>query len=67
MAEKLLNDPMHWRNRAEEARAQAKQLNDPEARRKMLEIADGYERIAERAEQRLRGSEKAEEGNGRSL
>lgn len=51
-----LNDPEHWRDRAEEARLRAEQLGDPEARRMMLEIAAGYERIAERAEQRLRDS-----------
>ena len=42
----------HWRDRAEETRAVAEQLDDPEARRIMLEIAAGYERLAERAQAR---------------
>jgi len=50
---RLMNDAAHWRARAEEARVHAEQICDPEARRMMLEIAAGYERIAERAEQRL--------------
>jgi hypothetical protein len=35
----LLDDPEHWRSRAEEARAVAEQLSDPEAKRTMLRIA----------------------------
>jgi hypothetical protein len=40
--------------RAEEARVNAEQIGDPEAKRMMLEIAEGYLRLAERAEQRRR-------------
>jgi hypothetical protein len=29
MRNRLVDDPNHWRNRAEEARAQAEQLNEP--------------------------------------
>jgi hypothetical protein len=36
----------------------AEQMSDPEARRMMLEIAEGYLRLAERAEQRRRELEK---------
>jgi hypothetical protein len=50
---KLLNDARHWRDRAEEARIRAEQMRDPDARAKMLGIAASYERIAERAEERL--------------
>jgi hypothetical protein len=50
---KLLNDARHWRDRAEEARIHAEQMHDPDARGKMLGIAASYERIAERAEERL--------------
>ena len=50
MKEALINDPEHWRSRAEEARAIAGDLKDPEPRRIMLEIAKGYDRLAEHAE-----------------
>ena len=53
LANKLLNDPKHWRDRAEEARIHAEQMRDPEACRMMLETAAGYERLAKKAEQRL--------------
>jgi len=53
---KLLDNPKHWRNRAEEARVHAERLGDTEARGTMLAIAAGYDRIAERAEERLRSS-----------
>ena len=49
----LLNNVRHWRERAEEARAVAGQLNHPEAKRIMLGIAEGYERMAKLAEERL--------------
>jgi hypothetical protein len=45
----LLKDPAHWRERAEEARRVAEALADPKARQTMLEIAESYERLAERA------------------
>jgi hypothetical protein len=48
----LLNSVRHWLDRAEEARAVAGQINDPEARRVMLGIAEGYERMAKLAEER---------------
>jgi hypothetical protein len=54
----LMNNPVHWRNRAEEARVNAEQISDPESKRMMLEIAEGYLRLAERAERRLQ-SEKS--------
>jgi hypothetical protein len=47
-------DPQHWRRRAEEARTLADELTDAEAKRKMLKIAEDYEALAMRAEQRLR-------------
>ncbi len=48
----LINDPDHWRQRAQEARAIADQLADAAAKGTMLKIADGYEHLAERAEAR---------------
>jgi hypothetical protein len=41
-----------WRALAEEARQQAEFMTDPDARRLMLGIAEGYERLAERAKLR---------------
>ena len=54
MAKVPINDPKHWRDRAEEARAHAEQMIDPDSKRKMLRIADDYEELARRAEKRLR-------------
>jgi hypothetical protein len=54
------DDPKHWRRLAEEARAAADQLTDPEARRLMIEIAQGYEALAAIAEKKLADSNKAQ-------
>jgi hypothetical protein len=54
MAKVPINDPKHWRGRAEEARVHAEEISDPEARKTMLQIAEDYEKLAKRAEQRLR-------------
>jgi regulator of replication initiation timing len=37
----------HWRERAEEARTAAEQMCDAQSRQQMLEIAEGYERLAQ--------------------
>jgi hypothetical protein len=50
---KIYNDPQHWRDRADEARATAAQIVDPETRTTMLRIAEDYERLARLGEQRL--------------
>ena len=47
-----MDDAKRWRTLAEEARAAANQMADPAARRILLNIADGYERLARRAEVR---------------
>jgi hypothetical protein len=52
MAKVPTNDPKHWRERAEGARTLADQMEDQDARRKMLRIADDYEELARRAERR---------------
>jgi hypothetical protein len=48
-----LDNPQLWRDRAEEARTMAEGTADADARRIMLSIAQNYEELAERAEQRL--------------
>jgi hypothetical protein len=50
-----INDPKHWRSRAEEARAMAESLTDPEAKQLMLNVAADYEKLAKRAEERSAG------------
>ena len=49
----LLDDAEHWWSRAEETRTIAELLNDAEARRIMFDIAEGYDRLAERATERV--------------
>ena len=51
-----INDPKHWRYRAEEARAMAESMTDPEAKQLMLNVAADYERLAKRAEDRAGGN-----------
>lgn len=51
----LLDDAEHWWSRAEETRTIAEFLTDQEARRIMFEIAEGYDRLAERAAERVAG------------
>ena len=43
-------DAQHWRDRAEEARANAAKIVDLDSRRLMLEVATTYDRLAEQAE-----------------
>ena len=55
--------PEHWRDRAKKARAKAEQIEDPRSKRRMLGLADFFERLAERIEVgfRLRESESEDE------
>jgi hypothetical protein len=46
----IIDDPIHWRQRAEEARKVAEQLDDPTAQKTMLEIAASYDQLAALAE-----------------
>ena len=46
-----------WRTLAAEARAAANEMTDPESKRALLNIAEGYERLARRAEARKKGQE----------
>ena len=45
----IIRDPKHWLEREEEARNAADGLSDPDAKRQMLSIAEGYRRMAEHA------------------
>ena len=53
-----LNDPEHWRQRAEESRVLAQQMSDETSKKMMLKIADDYEKLAARAVARLIGETK---------
>jgi hypothetical protein len=48
----LLVDVEHGVNRAEEARVPAEQLKDPDAKHLMVKIAEGYDKLAQRAQER---------------
>jgi hypothetical protein len=60
-----ISDPQYWRKRAEEARRLADELTDPEAKCKMLKIAEDYEKLSKRAVQRLRHHSSATTRNWR--
>ena len=53
MRQRLIDDAQHWRDRAEEFRTQAEHM-DADARMMMLGIAESYEKLARRAEERTR-------------
>ena len=53
MAKVPIDDPRHWRERAEEARAVAGVMTDEKTKKMMLRIADDYETMAKHAERRL--------------
>jgi len=53
------NDPRHWRQRAEEARALAEDMKGAEAQRMMLKNAEDYDKLAVMAAARLGINEEA--------
>ena len=56
MAAKLpIDDPDYFWSRAEETRVMAEQMTDPEAKLMMLGVVQTYEKLAKRAEARLKG------------
>jgi len=57
MPSHVFDDPKHWRQRAEQARALAEQMSDPTSREMMLGIVKDYEQLAEWAEQRRKKTE----------
>jgi hypothetical protein len=53
MAPTHLDNPDYWRARADQARAQAEQMRDQDAKQALLGIANVYERLAKNAEVRI--------------
>jgi hypothetical protein len=51
----FINDPAHWRKRAEEARTLANDMKGETSKQMMLRIADEYEHLALRAARRVKG------------
>ena len=47
-----LNDAKHWRDRTAEMRVLSADMRDFEARTLMLKLADDYDKLADRAEDR---------------
>jgi hypothetical protein len=54
----LLYNPAYWRARADEARAIADQMQEAEAKRMMLEVAETYDKLGADAERRLKQRKK---------
>jgi hypothetical protein len=52
MALQGLNDAKHWRDRAAEMRVLSADMKDFEARTLMLKLANDYDKLADRAEDR---------------
>jgi hypothetical protein len=57
----LKHDPSHWRQRAAEMRATAQVIDDVEAKKTLLKIADDYDRLADQAIARLLNIQKDKE------
>jgi rubrerythrin len=54
MPASFVNDPEYWCDRAREKRTLAEHLRNEQAKQTMLRIARDYERLAERAEERIK-------------
>jgi hypothetical protein len=54
MLKDFINDPVHWRNRADETRELAKRVIDDAARKRLFAMATEFDRIALRVEDRLK-------------
>jgi len=53
MMRSVYDDPEHWQERADEARATASYVEILEVKAAMLRIADEYDRLARLAKERL--------------
>ncbi len=53
MTHQSINDAKHWRDRAAEMRALSAEMKDFEARKLMLKLASDYDKLADRAEERV--------------
>jgi len=52
MAQHTIQSPEHWLDRAKDAWHHVENMRDPDSRLQMIEIAEGYERMAQRARER---------------
>lgn len=50
-----LRTPKYWRERAAEARKLAESMSEPDSRRALLNVAENYEKIANRIKVRKAG------------
>ncbi|HEX3486733.1 MAG TPA: hypothetical protein VHT51_16875, partial [Micropepsaceae bacterium] len=48
------DDPKYWHNRAKEVRSKAGVIVEPRIKSKMIKLAESYQKIAQRTEDRLR-------------
>ena len=56
MPASFINDAEYWRDRAREKRMLAEGMKDQIAKEKILRIVRDYERLAQRAEERSKGT-----------
>jgi len=54
-SEKSIDDPKHWRDRADKVRTLTEDMTDAAVKAIMLRISEDYEELAKQAEQRAQG------------